>query len=272
MVAATTKIAREFSKQNDEPIQGASFGSSEEDGWMFEQADVLVLYSSAPRSCPLLHALSELLSEDERANAARFVFDDDRRLYVTAHALLRHSLWRATGWTNAQFRANRFGKPEMVEAGGRPLIKFNISHSGEFAVCCLSRHFDVGVDVEEVDESRSIEEVATTQFTPHERAQLAARSGAARTHTFFQLWTLKEALVKALGLGLQGMDQYSFDLDPPSLAEMVNPNEALTVHVEQRQLMSTYWASLAVLRPPGVSIAVEWRCVPVDQIARGFRE
>jgi 4'-phosphopantetheinyl transferase len=239
---------------------------------MFEQVDVLVLFCFVPKSCHLLHALSERLSEDERAKAARFIFDKDRRLYATAHALMRHSLWRATGRTDTQFSVNKFGKPEILEAGGGPAMKFNISHSGELAVCCLSPRFDVGVDVEEVDESQSFEEVAATQFTPYERARLTACSGPTRTHAFFQLWTLKEALVKAFGHGLQGMDQYSFDLDPPYLAEVMNPDEAPGVHVEQRQLTSSYWASLAVLRPPDISIAVEWRCVPANQIARGFRE
>jgi 4'-phosphopantetheinyl transferase len=240
---------------------------------MFEQADVLVFFCSVPGSCPLLHALSDLLSDDERGKAARFVFDDDRALFVTAHALLRHSLWRATGRTDWQFKVNGFGKPEIVETDGRPAVRFNISHSGALAVCSLSPRFEVGVDVEEVDESLSFEEIATTQFTPHERALLAACSGAARAHAFFRLWTLKEALAKGLGLGLSlGMNRYSFDLDPPSLAVMADTDEAPAVHIEQRLLTSSYWASLAVLRPPGIPLAVEWRSVPTDQIARGFRE
>jgi 4'-phosphopantetheinyl transferase len=239
---------------------------------MFEHADVIVLFCSVPRSDNLIGALSELLSDDERSKAARFVFDDHGRLYVTAHALLRHSLWCATGRTDTPFRVNRFGKPEIVETGGGPPVKFNISHSGALAVCSLSPRFEVGVDVEEVDDSRSFEEVVETQFTSYEQDQLAAYSGAARADAFFRFWTLKEALVKALGVGLEGMSRYGFDLEPPSLAVMADSQEALAVHVEQRLLTSSYWASLAVLRPPDTSVAVEWRCVPAQQIALGFRE
>jgi len=238
---------------------------------MFERADVTVLFSSVPRSENLIRAQSELLSDDERSKAARFVFDDDRSLYVTAHALLRHSLWCATGRTDTPFRVNGFGKPEILETGGKPAMKFNISHSGALAVCSISPRFEVGVDVEEVDESRGFEEVVATQFTRYEQDQLAAYSGAARANAFFRFWTLKEALVKALGVGLEGMDVYGFDLDPPSLAVMADPGEALAVHVEQRLLTSSHWASLAVLCPPDVPIAVEWRCVPAEQIAFGFR-
>jgi 4'-phosphopantetheinyl transferase len=238
---------------------------------MFERADVLVLYCSVPRSENLIRALLELLSDDERSKAARFVFDDDKRLYATAHALLRYSLWCATGRTDTPFRVNGFGKPDILETGGEPAMKFNISHSGALAVCSLSPRFEVGIDVEEVDESRGFEEVVATQFTPYEQDQLAAYSGAARANAFFRFWTLKEALVKALGVGLEGMNGYGFDLDPPSLVMMADPGEALAVHVEQRLLTSSHWASLAVLRPPDVPIAVEWRCVPAEQIALGFR-
>jgi 4'-phosphopantetheinyl transferase len=238
---------------------------------MFEHADVLVLYCPVPGSYPLIRELSELLSDDERSKAARFVFDDDRRLYVAAHALLTHSLWCATGRTDTQFRVNRFGKPEIVETGGGSAVNFNISHSGALAVCSLSARFEVGVDVEEVDESRSFEEVVETQFTPYEQDKLSAYGGAARANAFFRFWTLKEALVKALGVGLEGMNRYGFDLDPPSLAVTEKPHEALAVHVEQRLLMSSHWVSLAVLRPPDVPIAVEWRCVPGERIALGFR-
>src|ERR1700733_8184628 len=110
---------------------------------MFEQADVIVLFCSVPRPDNLIRALSELLSDDERSKAARFVFDDHGRLYVTAHALLRHSLWCATGRTDTPFRVNRLGKPEIVETGGCPPVKFNISHSGALAVCSLSPRFEV---------------------------------------------------------------------------------------------------------------------------------
>jgi 4'-phosphopantetheinyl transferase len=239
---------------------------------MFEHANVIVLYCPVPSSFPLIRVLSGLLSDDERSKAARFVFDDDRTLYVTAHALLRHSLWCATGRADTPFTVNKFGKPAILETGGEPAVKFNISHSGALAVCSLSPRFEVGVDVEKVDESRSFEEVVASQFTPYERDQLAAYSGAARANAFFQFWTLKEALVKALGVGVEGMNRYGFDLDSPSLAVMADPHEALAVHVEQRLLTSSHWASLAVLRPSNTSVAVEWRCVPAEQIALGFRE
>lgn len=239
---------------------------------MFEHADVIVSYCPVPRSENLIRALSELLSDDERNQAERFVFDDDRKLYLTAHALLRHSLWCATGRTDTPFAVNKYGKPEIFETGGEAAVKFNISHSGTLAVCSLSPRFEVGVDVEEVDESRSFEEVVASQFTPYEQDQLAAYSGAARANAFFQFWTLKEALVKALGIGLGGMNRYGFDLDPPSLAVTEDSHETLAVHVEQRLLTSGHWASLAVLRPSDTSVAVEWRCVTADQIARGFRK
>lgn len=237
---------------------------------MFEHTEVIVLFCSVPRSENLIHALSQILSDDERRKAARFVFENHRRLYVTAHALLRYGLWCATSRTDMQFTVNRFGKPEILEIVGAPIVKFNISHSGALAICSLSSRFEVGVDIEEVNETRSFEDVVATQFTPYEQDQLAAYSGAARADAFFRLWTLKEALVKALGIGLEGMSRYGFDLDPPALAVKADPHEKLAVHVEQRLLPPNYWASLAVTRPSDGPIAVNWRCVPAEQIVLGF--
>jgi 4'-phosphopantetheinyl transferase len=239
---------------------------------MFEHADVLVLFCLVSKSDSLLRELLTLLSDDERHQAARFVFEKDRTLYVTAHALLRQSLRLATRQTDIHFRTNKFGKPEIAAFGNWPTVKFNISHSGPVAVCSLSQRFEVGVDVEEVDEARSFEEIVASQFTPFEQDRLAAYPATARMDAFFRFWTLKEALVKALGVGLQGMNRYSVDPDRPSLAAAGSPDEALAVHLEQRLLTSSCWASLAVLRPPGNSVTVEWRCVPADQIARGFGE
>jgi len=44
--------------------------------------------------------------------------------------------------------------------------------------------------------------IAARFFAPAETAQISALDGEARRDRFFDLWTLKEALVKALGLGM----------------------------------------------------------------------
>lgn len=86
---------------------------------------------------------------------------------------------------------------------GRPYIQggpdFNISHSGEWAVCALGTDMRVGVDIEKkqpVDLRRF-----QTQFSPDEWTSITTSSDP--LDIFFSLWTRKEAVAKACGKGLQ---------------------------------------------------------------------
>ena len=56
-----------------------------------------------------------------------------------------------------------------------------------------------------------------TAFAPAEQAELAAARGARKAELFFRLWTMKEALLKALGVGLS-LDTSGFEI-PPSLRQ-----------------------------------------------------
>lgn len=85
---------------------------------------------------------------------------------------------------------------------GRPCLPgpadFNISHSGEYAVCALSSRRRVGVDIEKVRPIHLPD--FEGQMT---EAEWAAVSAAADPITaFYYYWTRKEAAIKAHGHGL----------------------------------------------------------------------
>ena len=61
---------------------------------------------------------------------------------------------------------------------------------------------DVGVDVEWIDRDVNRADIASRFFAPQEAAHLMALDEETRRGRFFELWTLKEALVKALGIGM----------------------------------------------------------------------
>lgn len=75
---------------------------------------------------------------------------------------------------------------------------FNISHSGEFAVCAFDS-FPVGVDVEKVRPIDS-QRLAAHFFSPREQAALGRETDP---HVaFFRLWTVKESVIKQRGATL----------------------------------------------------------------------
>lgn len=156
--------------------------------------------------------LAGLLSEEERARAARFRFERNRREYVAAHALKRTMLSAAAGgdpraW---RFAAEPGGKPFV--AGGGP--HFNLSHCEGLVACAVSADVALGVDVEPMDR-RAPFEIVERNFAEAERAWLLALPETERQRGFFALWTMKEAFIKATGKGVsQGLRSFAIGFEP----------------------------------------------------------
>lgn len=151
-----------------------------------------------------------LLSPDERARADRFRFAHDRRDFVLAHALLRTTLSEggdraADEWT---FGTDPNGKPFL--AGGGP-VAFSLSHTAGLVACAVSTDGEVGVDVERVARVGDWRAIATRYFSKAELRAIEAEPQERRPSRFIEIWTLKEAFAKALGLGLsQPLDSSTF--------------------------------------------------------------
>jgi 4'-phosphopantetheinyl transferase len=144
-----------------------------------------------------------LLSAEERAQHARFHFARDARDYAAAHALLRTVLSKDTSRPPECWRFDKtsHGKPFLI--GEEELTpSFSLSHAHGMVACAVAHGVDIGVDVECVDREVDFLEIAARFFSPAEAQRLAHLDLDARRQRFFDLWTLKEALVKAMGLGL----------------------------------------------------------------------
>ena len=155
-------------------------------------------------------ACAQLLSDEENAHAARFRFERHRREYLATHALTRTALSYAYSlpphdWS---YSVNAFGKPWPVPACG---LRFNQSSGAELAVCLVAPARaetgaevgpEVGIDVEAFSRAEGIVPLASKVFSHAEREQLNALPAAERPHRALSLWTLKEAYIKAQGMGL----------------------------------------------------------------------
>ena len=157
-----------------------------------------------------------LLDEAERARAARFVFERDRFSYALAHALVRAELARLTGVVPQalRFEAGERGRPELIWPATQPRLRFNLSHTHGLCACAFALERDVGVDVEHADRRVEIDRLAPSVFSEHEITALDQLEQHARRTRFFQLWTLKEAYIKARGMGLAlPLREITFQLD-----------------------------------------------------------
>jgi 4'-phosphopantetheinyl transferase len=148
-------------------------------------------------------AAASVLSDEERAHYRRLHVARDARDYAAAHALLRQALSLGGDQAPAEWRFEKTpaGKPFLIAEGAHP-ASFSLSHTRGMVACAVTSGAEVGVDVEWVDRQVDVGAIAARFFAPAETAQLVELKGDARRDRFFDLWTLKEALVKALGLGM----------------------------------------------------------------------
>ena len=158
-----------------------------------------------------------LLPPQERDRHDRFVQEKDRRQYLLGKVLVRTILSRYLARAPHEwlFTTSRFGKPVLANGPAEPNLLFNLSHTEGLVACVVARDWEVGIDVENVGRSVNLD-VARRFFAPAEVAFLEQVPEDQRQTTFFLFWTLKEAYVKARGLGLSlPLDQFAFRLDNP---------------------------------------------------------
>ena len=165
----------------------------------------------------LLASYGELMTPEERARNARYMFERSRREHLVGRALVRTTLSRyadvAPGaW---RFREGERGRPEIDGPEGALGLRFNLSHTTGLVAVAVARGLDVGVDVEDGARQRTTVEIADRFFSQREVADLRALPAAEQRDRFFTYWTLKEAYIKAVGLGLAiPLDHFSFLLEP----------------------------------------------------------
>lgn len=158
-------------------------------------------------------------SLSEQKHLESLVFEKDKKLYKLSHLLLRWVLSAYVEKTPDQleFNVNDYGKPFLKGAGN---ISFNLSHSSGLAVLAVSIDQPIGVDIEQVDYSKDVHTILDHFFHPKEVAQFKPLTKTQKSKFFYKFWTLKEAFIKAKGMGLSiPLDGFYFQfLDPSTLS------------------------------------------------------
>ncbi|HEV2688082.1 MAG TPA: 4'-phosphopantetheinyl transferase superfamily protein [Bryobacteraceae bacterium] len=147
-------------------------------------------------------ALTELLSEEERARAGRFYLARDSRRFVAARGLLRLILGRRLGAApeRLEFAHGAFGKPFLKDT----MLRFNVADSADLALVAIAEEQEVGVDVELVRRRPEMHRIAERFFSARECAEFHSAPAETQTEVFFRFWTHTEARLKARGVGIGG--------------------------------------------------------------------
>ena len=145
----------------------------------------------------------DYLSSDEAARGRQYRSRDAAERYVVTRSLVRIVLSERLGIPGREIRVNRTDTGKPVVAGG---IHFNVSHSADLILLALSDERPVGVDVERKRDVVRVNALIARWLTDAERNELAqlTKRGASSSDAFLRVWSLKEARLKALGVGISG--------------------------------------------------------------------
>lgn len=161
----------------------------------------------------LLQSYFPLMNEAESTQQQRFLRPIDRHRYLVTRALARttlsHYMNRAPeDW---KFDFNDYGRPEVSADQQDIPLRFNISHTNELIAMVVNLTDDAGVDVEDVSRRVGVMSIADFSFAPGESKDLQSLTGQEQKDRFFLYWTLKEAYIKARGMGLSlPLSKFSF--------------------------------------------------------------
>lgn len=131
----------------------------------------------------LMISIKDILKSEQHAHAHRLLTECLKPLNIDYSE-------------NTAVTKNRYGKPSLTEY---PDVKYNISHADGISACIVSE-YECGIDCEKVREYRP--QVMKRAFSENERNMILSAPENQRDLLFFRLWTLKEAYIKAIGMGL----------------------------------------------------------------------
>jgi 4'-phosphopantetheinyl transferase len=145
--------------------------------------------------------LGGLLAEQERERFERILTPAARARRVVARAGLRLLLARylGIGPREVELVEGTRGRPELDGPRG---FSFNLSHTADLAVFAIARRAAVGVDIEALDRRAPTRGLIERTLNTRERERVMRADADRRTAAFLEYWTVKEAYVKALGVGL----------------------------------------------------------------------
>lgn len=179
----------------------ASFSNAVPIAWP-QAGSVHLWFATLEDLRPWSSAYGELLDPLEVERAQRFRFDQDRERFTLGHGFLRTLLGRYLDRDGSliRFARGRFGKPFLE---GKDL-HFNFSDTKDAILVGFTSGQEIGVDIETMKRNVDHVSVGEHYFTTEEIAEIGSLGAATQNgkRRFLELWTRKEAVLKASGVGL----------------------------------------------------------------------
>jgi 4'-phosphopantetheinyl transferase len=218
------------------------------------------------RDAELLGRYHALMNTDERRKHDRYRTGAHRHACLVTRALVRTTLSRycpeidPAAW---EFVEVGNGRPELARGQVSLPLRFNLSGTGGLIACAVTLERAIGIDVERLEPHRNTSAIADRFFAPAEVRDLRAHPPNRQLERFYHYWTLKEAYIKARGLGLAiPLDRFGFDLPPGGPIRIRFDarldDDPAAWHFVLARLMPQHVLALAVERrgPPDVRVRI----------------
>jgi len=193
------------------------------------------------------------LAAEEHARAVRFICREGRARFVQTRIALRMLLAAHLGGQpdTLTFSDGPHGKPFLVQEG-KDQLHFNVSHSGKFALIALAdraRFLNVGIDIEHCQSTVDLTTLLRIAFMLKEQEAVMAEADA--VGAMYCRWTGKEAVLKASGLGIAGMEIQQFS---------IYPREGRRLEIVSCFSQWEEFSARQLDMPVGYAAAIAWRC------------
>jgi 4'-phosphopantetheinyl transferase len=172
--------------------------------WRLNPADIHVWTISLDITASCLSGFERILSTSELARARSFRFDLHRNRFIAGRGSMRTLLSRylKTEPAHVNFGEGPHGKPYLSGAFAESGLNFNLAHSENLGLFAVTRAGSIGVDIERIRPLTDSEQIADCFFSARESAEFHGLAVGQKLDAFFNLWTRKEAWLKATGEGI----------------------------------------------------------------------
>ena len=207
------------------------------------------------------------LNESERVRLKSTTVPTFRQQYLMSRVMVRTTLSRYANVppVDWEFRSNYYGRPFISKPISCRDLEFNLSHTSGLIACIVARGARyIGVDVEDIERTIDPKTLADFAFAPKEIEALKAAVCNKQRALFFSYWTLKEAYIKAKGLGLSiPLDSFWFDLSqsqPRVNFSAQSGDDPGRWQFEHRDITERHKIAVAVSMPAAeqVKLAFHW--------------
>ena len=221
--------------------------------------DVDVWHVEIPAENQLLAPTRLYLDESERLRASRYRLSQDRMAFMLTRSALRELLGQRVGVgpESLRFSVSAYGRPAL---DGHTGLSFNVSHSGAHALIAISAARQVGIDIERIDPALDWRALIGLVCAGDEQRLLEMEPVWRQRQSFLRCWTAKEAILKALGLGItEGLRAISVN---PCIEGVQSTNAKGLSPLVQTQALRFHW----LIEIAGYVGCIAYGSAPVDDL------